>query len=394
MDWQLAPAAELDMFQFLRRLIQTPSPSTQEGAVAALIASEMERLGFPQVRVDAMGNVIAHLGTGSGPTVLFDAHMDTVSADDAASWQHGPFAADVENQVLYGRGACDMKGAIAAMVYGARRLLDAGLPRHGDLVLAMVVQEEPCEGLAIREAIEGQDLHPDYCVVGEATNLALARGHRGRLEAEITTHGQSCHASTPAAGRNAIYAAARVIVGIELYAQQLNHESVLGHGTVAVTQIDSLAASRNAVPHQCTLCVDRRLTDDETEAKVIAELKRLISHEGIGADLIVTDYQATSYTGYPCRARQYFPSWLLPENHPLFTHCSQALEGIVGGRPRPIVWQFSTDGVYTAGTAGIPTIGFGPGEERYAHTIDDQIRLPDVAAAARGYAAIAAELLK
>lgn len=381
------------MIEFLRRLVQTPSPSTQEGAVAELIAAEMRRLGLGQVRVDAMGNVIARLGPGDGPTLLFDAHMDTVDVGDPASWRHDPLAAVIEDQVLHGRGAVDTKGAIAAMVYGAKRLVDAGLPRRGTLVLAMVVQEEPCEGLAIREVIEGQGIQPDYCIVGEATNLGLARGQRGRLEVCITTRGRPCHASMPEAGQNAIYDASRVIVGIELLAQQLNHDSFLGRGSIAVTQIASDSESRNAVPHRCILYVDRRLTSDETEVKALTELRRIVSREGVAAEVTVTEYDAASYTGYPCRARQYYPSWVLPENHPLIARCSGALEPLLGGRPRVGCWQFSTDGVYTAGVAGIPTIGFGPGEERYAHTCEEQVRLADVATAARGYAAIAAELL-
>lgn len=393
MELQLASSADLEMIQFLRRLVQTPSLSAQEGAVAELIANEMWHLGLPEVWIDPMGNVLARLGPGGGPTLLFDAHMDTVDVGDPANWQHPPYEAAVEGQILHGRGTVDMKGAIAAMIYGAKRLLDAGLPRRGSLVLAMVVQEEPCEGLAIREVIEEQDIHPDYCILGEATNLMLARGHRGRLEACIDLRGKSSHAALPDAGLNAIYAAARVIVGIELLAQQLNHDSFLGRGSIAVTEIDSLAESRNAVPHRCTLYVDRRLTSDETEVKALTELRRVVSREGVAAEIAVSEYQAASYTGYPCQARQYFPAWVLPENHPFLLRSSQALEGVLGARPRSTCWQFSTDGVYTAGAAGIPTLGFGPGEERYAHTSDEQIRLMDVVTAARGYAAIAEAIL-
>ncbi len=386
-------ATEHEMIQFLRRLVQTPSVSTQEGAVAELIAGEMRRLGLPEVQIDPMGNVIARLGPGGGPTLLFDAHMDTVDAGDRSTWRHDPYDGVVENDVLYGRGAADTKGSIAAMIYGAKRLLDAGLPRRGTLVLAMVVQEEPCEGMAIRQVLEGQGIRPDYCILGEPSNLALARGHRGRLEASVTVRGTSSHASAPDIGRNAIYAAARVIVGIELLAQQLNHDSALGRGTIAVTQIESLAESRNAVPHRCTLYVDRRLTSDETEVKALTDLRRIIGREGVAAEVAVTEYRGASYTGHPCRLRQYFPPWILPENHPFISRASAALEPVLGARPRQVSWAFSTDGVYTAGMAGIPTLGFGPGEERFAHAADEQIRLGDAAAAARGYAAIAADLL-
>jgi len=393
MDWQLSSAENQEMIRFLQRLVQTPSPSTQEGAVARLIVEELTRLGFPEVRVDSMGNVIARLAAGDGPVLLYDAHMDTVEPGDRSAWRHDPFAAIIEGDVLYGRGAMDMKSAIAAMIYGAKALLAQGLPRQGSLVLAFVVQEEPCEGLAIRHVIEGLGAQPDYCIVGEATNLGLARGHRGRLEAQITLRGRSAHASMPQEGKNSVYEAARVIVGIELLAQQLNHDSALGRGSITVTEIASQAASRNAVPHLCTLCVDRRLTGDETEVKALTELRRVIAREGVAGEVAVTNYQATSYTGYVCQARQYFPPWLLPESHPFLARCAHALESTLGTRPRPVCWQFSTDGVYTAGAAGIPTLGFGPGEERHAHTCDDQVRLADVNAAARGYAAIAAEIL-
>ncbi|MHB0858599.1 MAG: YgeY family selenium metabolism-linked hydrolase [Anaerolineae bacterium] len=377
---------------FAQALVRTPSPSTQEGLVAALVAEEMRSVGF-EVAVDRMGNVIGRMGAGEGKALLCDAHMDTVDVGDLSTWKRDPFAGEIHKGVLYGRGAADMKGGLAAMVYAGKALRDSGITLGGDLYVVGVVQEEPCEGVAIRHVIEEGGVRPDWVVVGEATNLQLSRGQRGRLECHITIHGRSCHASSPERGVNAIYEAARVVVGLELMASQLGQDSFLGRGSIAVTDIGSAAGSRNVLPDRCDLIVDRRLTVNETETKAIAELQRVISREGIQATVEVSEYREVSYTGYEVVARQHFPYWVTGEDDPLLSSAVGVIGDVLSFVPHVGRWDFSTDGVYTAGVAGIPTIGFGPGEERYAHTVEDQISLRDVEAAARVYAELAVRLL-
>ncbi len=380
------------MNAFAQKLVQTPSISTREGEVAALTAEEMRRAGFA-VTVDRMGNVIGRIGTGSGQRLLYDAHMDTVDVGDIRLWQREPFGGEIERGVLYGRGASDMKGALAAMVYAGKALLDAGIELTGDLYVVGVVQEEPCEGAALRHIVEEEGVVPTWVVLGEPTNLQISRGHRGRVEFAMTVHGQPCHAATPSRGTNAIYEAARVIVGLELLAPQLNQDPFLGKGSIAVTEISSQASSRNAIPDACKLFIDRRLTVGETEAKALAELRRVLSQEGVDASLEVPTYQATSYAGVEVISRQHFPYWITAETDPLLTTIATVVESVLGYIPRLGKWEFSTDGVYTAGVAGISTIGFGPGEEQYAHTINDQIRLKDIRSAAAVYAELAVRML-
>jgi len=381
------------MIAFLRELIQIPSPSTQEAEVAVRLKEEMLRVGLTDVRTDRIGNVIARLGPHQGKKLLYNGHMDTVGIGDRRAWSRDPFGAEMVNGIVYGRGAADMKGALAAMVYGAKLLIDAGIELGGDLYIAGVVQEEPCEGLAMRVIVEEEGIRPDWVVLGEATNLQLARGHRGRIELRVTARGKSCHAATPQLGENAIYAAARIVIGIELLSLHLNRDSFLGRGSTAVTDISSTASSRNAIPDSCTLCIDRRLTGGETEARALAEVRRIIAREGISADVEVSEYTATSYTGYQCRAREAFPYWATPANSTLVRTAAQAIEKTLGFAPSIGRWEFSTDGTYTAGIAGIPTVGFGPGEERHVHTVDEQIRSDDVVAAAEVYAQLAIDLL-
>lgn len=381
------------MTAFLQDLVRTPSFSTQEGKVAARLAEEMHRVGLSDVRVDRIGNVIGRIGSGGGKKLLFNGHMDTVGVGNPAAWSRDPFAAQIEDGVLYGRGAADMKGALAAMVYAAKMLLDAGVSLAGDLYLVGVVQEEPCEGLAMRILVEEEGLRPDWVILGEPTNLQISRGQRGRIEMQVAVQGKACHSSAPHLGKNAIYGAAQIIFGLELLADQLADDRLLGRGSLAITHIESTASSRNAVPDHCVFYIDRRLTLGETEAKALAEVQGVILRENLRADVKVTEYLATSYTGYEVRQRAYYPAWAMEEDHPLVRAKFQAVRKTLGFPPRIGEWAFSTDGVYTMGVAGISTVGFGPGEERYAHTAEEQIRLDDIAAAAQVYAQLAVDLL-
>ena len=378
---------------FAQKLVRTPSLSTQEGEVAALLAEEMRHVGFHEVFVDRMGNVIGRIGRNGGKKLFYDGHMDTVGVGDPAAWKRDPYGGEIQNGVLYGRGAADMKGALAAMVYAGRILVDSGIELGGDLYVVGVTQEEPCEGLAVRHIIEKEGLRPDWVVIGEPTDLQISRGHRGRIEFQVTVQGRSCHASTPERGVNAIYEAARIIVGLELLASRFSQDSFLGKGSIAVTEISTKSSSRNALPDSCTLYIDRRLTAGETEAKALAEIRRVLAREGGNATLEVSEYRDVSYTGYPVEARQSFPFWITAEDEPLLVTMASVIEDLLGFVPRIGKWAFSTDGVYTAGVAGIPTIGFGPGEERYAHTTEEQVRIKDLEAAARVYAELAVRML-
>jgi putative selenium metabolism hydrolase len=382
------------MAKFLQELVNIPSLSTHEGAVAARLVEEMRRVGFAKVWIDRVGNVVGRMGgTGQGPVLFLSGHMDTVDVGEVVRWSRYPYDGVIEDGVLYGRGACDMKGALAAMVYGVKALLDAGIELAGDLYVVGVVQEEPCEGLAIRVLIEEEGLRPDFVVLGEPSNLQVRLGHRGRLEMQVEVRGKAAHASSPELGSNAIQNAARLIFGIELLAARLATDPFLGRGTLAITEIESRAASRNAVPDCCTFYIDRRLTLGETERKALAEIQSVINTEEVDAGVDVTEYRATSYTGYECRARNAFPAWVMPEDHALVQATVRSVRETLGYRPRLGRWPFSTDGTYTAGVANIPTVGFGPGEERFAHTLDEQVRLNDVVDAARVYARLAVEML-
>ena len=393
--FQLTAHDKKELVEFLQDIVRTPSLSGAEERVATRIAAAMRRAGLREVFTDRIGNVIGRTGKEKRPLLLYNGHMDTVGISDPSAWAHDPFGADVVDGVLYGRGACDMKGALAAMIWGAKLLHDAGAltQLNGELALVTVVQEEPCEGLGMRVLVEEEGLRPDWVVLGEPSNLQLSRGHRGRVELEVVAHGRSCHAAQPDLGENAVYSAARLIFNLEMLSEQLGYDAFLGAGSLAVTHVESRAGSRNAVPDYARFIIDRRLTLGETEPKALAEVQSIIAREQVRAEVQVTEYEQASYTGYQVQQHNYFPAWALEEEHPLLQTAARTVKKVLGYRPTIGQWAFSTDGVYTMGVAGIPTVGFGPGDERFAHTVDDQVRVDDLVAASQVYATLALQML-
>ena len=381
-----------EMNRFAQQLVQTPSFSGHEGALATLLVEHLRELGFPDVRVNEMGSVIVTLGNGNGPTLLYNAHMDTVSAA-TEPWEHSPFEGVSEGGKLHGLGAVDMKGALAAMVYGARQLLSFQDQLNGRLVLAFVVQQEPCEGLAMRVLVEEDGIRPDFVLLGEPTNLQISRGQRGRVMFKVQVQGRSSHGSQPDLGQNAIYAAARLVFAVQLMADDLLHDPFLGPGTIAVTGIESHGASLNAIPDLCKVYLDRRLTLGETVTGAQAQLESMISREGIPATVQITTYDDPSYTGLVRMAREAHPAWVLERSHPLVTGLATTIQAACGTTPDIVHWPFSTDGVYTMGQANIPTVGFGPGDPNLAHTSQEAVWLDDLKQAAHVYAGLAATLL-
>ena len=235
------------MIAFLQDIVHIPSCSTQEKEMAERLMAEMEKVGFRDVHIDRIGNVVGRVGIGSGRVLLYDGHMDVVGIGDASKWKHDPFGAEIDDGVLYGRGAVDMKGALAAMVYGAKALLDQNVVLRGELYLAGTVQEEPCEGLGVKVLIEEEGLIPDYVLLGEPTNLQVCRGQRGRVEIKVVTYGRACHASTPDLGENAIYSASRVIFGVEMVQAEIDRKierlrrriKKWNHPPVAIRKLDA-----------------------------------------------------------------------------------------------------------------------------------------------------------
>jgi putative selenium metabolism hydrolase len=380
------------LLNFLREICAIPSMDSQIGAVGERIAIEMRALGFDEVRFEKMGNIFGRIG--SGPRVLvYDSHIDTVGVGDPASWGWDPFQGKIEDGKLYARGAVDEKGSTPGMIYGLAIARDLGL-LAGWTVYYYGNMEEWCDGIAPNSFVEvDPQVRPDFVVIGEPTMLRVYRGHKGRVELKITAKGKSAHAASNHLGDNAIYKLLPLIAAIRDLEPQLGDHPFLGHAKITVSDMKVSTASINAVPDEAVIFIDRRLTFGESKEAAIAQVQSLISTEA--RDAITVEelfYDEPSYTGFTFPVDKYFPAWVLEEDHPLVQAGIEARR--LSGLPDAPTgkWDFSTNGTYWAGKAGIPSIGFGPGDERLAHTAGEFVPLDEVVKATEFYALLPALL--
>jgi putative selenium metabolism hydrolase len=381
----IAAQAE-EIIAFLREIVAIPSYDGDIRAVAAAVAGRMSTLGFDDVRYDAMGNLLGRIGSGPR-SILFDSHLDTVGVSDVAAWPWDPFAGKLEDGIVYGLGAGDEKGSTPAMLYGLATLKRHGLA--GDWTLWYFGNiEEWCEGSACRALVETEGIVPDYVVVGESTNLDIYLGQRGRAEYQGIVTGRAGHGSAPERAESAIDKALPVLDAIRRMNGRLARHDFLGDGSIAVTRVHAAAGSANVIPDRCEFWIDRRLTIGETAESALAELNALPQARAAGARFTIPRWEQPSYTGYLLSQSLTFPSWLMPDDHPFVRAATRAKDLALGAATKPWRWDFSTNGVYWNGERGIPTIGFGPGDERYAHTVLDQVPAAEVVAAARFYACL------
>ena len=382
-----ARAVEKDLVAFMQDIVRIPSLSSQEGAVVERIQEEMQKLGYDEVKVDPMGNLIGRIG--SGPRVIaFDAHVDIVDVGDRSLWDRDPFSGDVEGGILFGRGASDMKGGVASSVYGGALLKQKGVPDDVTVYVTASVQEEDCDGLCWQFIAREDGLEPELVVITEPTSLRVYRGHRGRMEIEVHTSGISCHGSAPERGVNAVYKMAAIIADIEALNERLEPREPLGKGTVTISDIRSTSPSLCAVADGCTIHLDRRLTIGETEETSVAEIAALPSVQAADATVTVLDYAVPSYTGLIYPTRKYFPTWELPADAPGTQAALAAHRNAFGEEAEVGFWVFSTNAVATAGMLGFPTIGFGPGHEEFAHAPNEQTEVEHLVRAAAFYTAL------
>lgn len=371
-------------------LIREKSYSGEESGVVAAARSFWEERGLKEFSVDVYGNCIATVrGNRPGREILFDAHMDTVPAV-VDQWSIDPFGAEIQDGKIYGRGTSDMKGAYAAMLWGAAEF---SKKTKGDFAgaihVAGVVHEECFEGIAARKISEG--LSPDLVVIGEASQLNLKIGQRGRAEILVETFGKNAHSANPEKGRNAVYDMAKLIPVIQAIPCEFQEE--LGKGILELTDIKSLPyPGASVVPDYCRATFDRRLLVGETPESVLAPLKKAIAalsaeDPGFKAKVSLAKGKELCHTGASIEGERFFPGWYYPEESEFV---QKVLAGIrsVGIDPQITTYSFCTNGSHYAGEAKIPTIGFGPSQENLAHTVDEYVEIDQLEKVCAGYLGI------
>jgi len=373
----------------LSDLIRIESVSGLEGNIAKRLLFLFNDIGA-DAYIDTTGNLIATIGHGPYNIVL-DAHMDTVLTGQHELWQHNPFEGYAADNFVYGRGATDMKGALAAIFFAFENLLNKKEEWEDELTIIFIgaVLEEPAEGVGLKYALEENEITPNLVIITEPSSLKLIDRQRGRAEFKIWTKGVSAHGAYPDKGSNAVYKMADIIKKIEALNKALRERPAGLKGSVAVTNISSRAVSKNGIPEYCEITIDRRLDVDETQNDVFNEIENISG----SAKVELTNFSLTSYTGKQIKGENYFPSWK-EENAGIKGVFDKCYEQLFGSPPAWDSWKFGTDGSYSKGIAGIPTIGFGPGNPDEAHITNEKINIADVYEASMFYSLLPGTLLK
>jgi putative selenium metabolism hydrolase len=374
-----------ELVTFLRDLVRIDSRTYQEGAAVSWLAAKMRSYDFDEVRVDPAGNCLGRVG--SGPVVvLADAHIDTVDPGDPAEWGFDPLEGKLEGGFVQGRGVVDDKGCLSALVFAARAIKELGYGDKCTLWVSGSISEEDVEGSCVRAMMEAnQDIKPRLIIVAESSEMMVVRGHKGRALVKMVVKGKAAHAATAWTGENAIIKALPLIDAIDKKQDFVEHP-FLGKGSIEVTKVVCDSPSLNTIPGKVTVIADRRITLSESQEQILKELEPLLALSGATA-AIDTEVIKT-YTGFEIVQADYFPSWVLEENHPVIQAAARAYTAISGKPAKIGKWDFCTNATYLCGVTGIPSVGFGPGEESLCHSTEETLSVDDLVVAAGVYAMI------
>ncbi|MDF2674534.1 MAG: peptidase [Clostridiales bacterium] len=385
------------LIELCRQLIQIPSLSGEEGKLAKRLKEIYIELGFDEVFIDEYGSIITCIrGENPGTKILFDAHIDTVPVTDPSKWKHNPFGAEIEDGKIYGRGTSDMKGALSAMIAATKSFLEKYKKNfNGEIYIAGVVHEECFEGVAARKI--SQRVNPDIVIIGEASNLNIKCGQRGRAEIVVETFGRSAHSANPEKGVNAAYKMMDLVNEI----QKLNCPShdILGKGIMELTDIKSSPyPGASVVPDYCKATYDRRLLVGETPEEVLKPIQQIISRmeeKDVHFNAKVSFASGTEkcHTGNIIEGERFFPGWLFSKQDDFIQKIWKGIRSI-GISAELTEYSFCTNGSHYAGEKRIKTIGFGPSMENLAHIVDEHIEMDQLQLAYKGYQKILEMILR
>ena len=380
-----------DCIKFFQECIAIPSPSYEEKAMAEFLVDRMKEYGYSDAFVDGTHDALGVLkGKGGGRSFLLNGHIDHVPVGDMPEPYSGKIMDGVsfgtKGEVVYGRAACDMKGAVAAMVLAGKALKEMGIKLKGDYKVVGVAQEE-VGGAGTKSTINDGKFLADVVLIGEATNMQLALGHRGSMKFDVLVHGRACHASAPERGINALYKGMKLIdiVKDEL-APSLPVHPTYGKASLTVTQITVSPPAFNVVPEECRFVIDCRNHPGFSAMDLYDALNAIIDDLAAGDP----DFKAEVLTD-PNETKRIFGGFYTdPEEYPVV---GETIDAITEAYAKPDVgiWTFATDGRIYA-NLGIPVIGFGPGEEEYAHTQKDHLSVQDYLDTIKVYAYLACKI--
>jgi acetylornithine deacetylase len=365
----------LETTRLLRDLVRLPSVNPMgrslqgdflyEHRVTAYLEQFFRDLGVPFERQSVAPlreNIVAHFEPpGHRGTIVFEVHQDTVPTDLMTI---EPWGGVIDNGRLYGRGACDIKGGMAAMLAAFARLVHEKPQGASAIIMACTVDEEHTF-LGVQRL--AQTLRADGAVVAEPTQLQVVHAHKGAVRWHLQTSGRSCHSSRPELGINAIYHMARILGLIEEYAARLQAtctDPLLGPATMSVGRIEG-GLSVNTIPDRCQIEIDRRLIPGEAPLAALAELRDFLAQK------------VPAGINWACSEPWLSMPPLPPQEDTTIAHrLGKAIDEVVG-RHQVLVVPYGTD-ASTLAVAGIPSVVFGPGDIARAHTCDEWVPLDEV----------------
>jgi len=369
-------------------LIRAPSSTGSERPAAELLLNTMNSLGYDEVYIDDAGNAVGKIVRGSGPTVMLNGHIDTVPVGDEALWPHPPLAGVIADGRLWGRGACDMKSAVACMVMAAADAAERGFA--GTLIVSGVVQEE-VGGLGARHLAE--TLPYDLVILGEPSKLQLKLGHRGRVEVKVAFPGSIAHAAKSELGENALTNAARYVTAMQ--GLELPSGGPLRGSSATPTKLVTYPEDgANVVPGRAELTIDYRNIPGDDPARVVERLRALSDDPRVEFSVPMEHGQSENGKVRASYQRVADP-YLVAEDHQAVSVAKEVLGRVLGGNDQRLevgTWWFCTDAPHLA-SKGATVIGFGPGEEELAHTTNENVPVAHLLTARQAYRELALGLL-
>jgi succinyl-diaminopimelate desuccinylase len=360
---------------FLQDLIRTPSMPGEEAQIAARVLEEMRNLGFDAAWTDAKGNAYGlYRGTEQtsvrGPAWMLMTHLDHIDVGDLSLWEHPPFAGILENGIVHGRGAVDIKGPLAAHVYTVANMIARGVKPKRDIVVVAPVFEEiggegaeyMCKHLPLQTP-DGSSITFGACIVAEPSSNRVMLGHRGVSRATVSFHGEAHHASFGLYDKNPHFALGKFLERLSKFSFPTH--PVLGPSSINPTVIHADTVSNNLTPNRIDLVLDWRTTTETGDD--VREILRSLTK-----DLPATFESYDDWNSGPGGLKQ--PGFYTEASNSLVQQLQAAVLEKNPNAPEPGIWQFATDGRHTQ-AAGIPTVGFGPGDGSLAHTTRERIKV-------------------
>jgi succinyl-diaminopimelate desuccinylase len=385
-----------DLARLVEDLVRIPSvyrPEEAEGneaRVARFLTDYLEREGF-EVNVEAVApgrpNVwAAWEGERPGKTLLFEAHTDVVTEGRAEDWEHPPFGAERIGERIYGRGACDTKGNLAAAILAVKAIRDSGVPFPGKLTLCHPVDEEGMMA-GIKAFIEhGHAEGVDGAVICEPEENQLCVRQKGALRVEVTFRGKMAHGAMPQSGVNPVTRAARFVVAVE----ELEREEVERHGEDPFLGVPSLTPTIlmgpdfgepqiNVIPASAYVALDIRTVPSQSHEELVRRLEECL--EELGSE--DPDFDGR------LEVIEERPPTETPMENPLVRAMAAAHRYLTGEEPRYNGVPGATDGTYLSTWAGVPIVTTGAGEREIPHHADEWVSVEELLTTCKLYAATA-----